>query len=203
MKASIAIVVTDYAKIRYAHAGNTRFALFRSGHQIRHSEDHSLTQQLARKNEIPKDKIAKHEERQNLTRYLGQEGRLNPAVSRKIKLKDGDILALFTRGFWEHCDPMDMSAAFQQAGKDPKAATELAERLLLDLHPEQIDNYTLAAIFVDKVYKDPNKGKKLKLLLSIGIPILLMLLIFGIVFMYGIKKAGKPPQYGAVPVKWN
>mgnify|MGYP005778636295 FL=1 len=188
MKASIAIVVTDYAKIRYAHAGNTRFALFRSGHQIRHSEDHSLTQQLARKNEIPKDKIAKHEERQNLTRYLGQEGRLNPAVSRKIKLKDGDILALFTRGFWEHCDPMDMSAAFQQAGKDPKAATELAERLLLDLHPEQIDNYTLAAIFVDKVYKDPNKGKKLKLLLSIGIPILLMLLIFGIVFYVRYQK---------------
>lgn len=37
MKASITIVVTDYASLRYGYAGNTRLHLYRSGALIRES----------------------------------------------------------------------------------------------------------------------------------------------------------------------
>lgn len=188
MKASITVVVTDYMKLRYGYVGNTRFNLFRGNYQIWHSQDHSLTQQMEKNNELPKDKVALHEERGNLTRYLGQDGLLVPQISKKIKLKDGDIAALFTRGIWEHCDQHDLSAAFMEAGKDPELAVLIVERLISDAHPEEIDNYTVAVIFINKVFVDPNKRQRLKLILSITIPVLIILLILGLVLFLTIRQ---------------
>lgn len=188
MKASITVVVTDYVKFRYGHLGNTRLSLFREGYQIHESRDQSLSQQLALRGELPKDKIAQHEERGNLTNYLGKRGDNVPVISRKLKLRNGDIIALYTRGIWEHCDGSDLSSAFCEAGKDPQEAVELAERLILDMHPDEIDNYTLAVIFVDKIFIDPNKSQKLKKILMIAIPIVLILLILGIILFFRFQK---------------
>ena len=48
--------------------------------------------------------LAKHEERNNLYAYVGQGDRFKPVISKKIKLENGDILALYTRGIWENLD---------------------------------------------------------------------------------------------------
>lgn len=188
MKASITVVVTNYIKIRYAYVGNTRFNLFRGNFMIRTSRDHSLSAAMAKKGALPIDKVAQHEQRGNLSRYLGQDGRLNPQVSRKIKLQNGDIIALHTRGIWEHCDQYDLLAAFTEAGKDPKLALEYIERLILDMHPEELENYTLALIFIDKIFVDPNRGKKIKRLLMILIPILVILIILGVIVYFQVQK---------------
>jgi serine/threonine protein phosphatase PrpC len=181
-RASITVAVTDYARLRYGQAGNTRLSLFRAGDLLHASKDHSLSQNLADQGEIPADKIARHEGRNNLSRYLGQKGSLQPWVSPAIQLKSGDILTLYTRGFWEACDSHDLRSALNDAGDDPKKAGELAERLILSAHPAELDNYTFAAVFINKVYVDPNKGKKLKLILKIAIPILILALVAGAVF---------------------
>jgi serine/threonine protein phosphatase PrpC len=181
-KASITVVVTDYASLRYGYAGNTRFHVFRADSLYHASKDHSLSQIMADKQEIPMDKIAKHEERGNLSRYLGQKGNLRPQISNKIRLVDGDILALITRGVWENCDSHDLHAALKDAGNDLEKACELTEHLVLSNQSKEIDNYTLAVIFVDKVYVNPNKGKRLKLILKIAIPILAVLVVIGVVF---------------------
>jgi serine/threonine protein phosphatase PrpC len=183
-RASVAVAVTDYTSLRYGHAGNVRLSLFRSGDLIRASKDHSLSQALADKNEIPADKIAKHEGRGNLSRYLGQKGRLAPQISGKIPLRDGDILALLTRGVWESCDQYDFRSALSDAGNDPQKACDLTERLVLSSHPEELDNYTLAVVFINKVYVDPKKGERLKLFLKIAVPILILALIAGAAFYF-------------------
>ncbi len=180
MKASITVVVTDYTTMRFGYVGNTRFHLYRGGQLLLESRDHSLSWSLMEEDELPKDKIAKHEERGNLTRYLGQEENLVPDVSKKTKLRDGDIIVLFTRGIWENIDSYDLQAVFEEAGREPEESVGYVERLILDAHPEEIDNYTFAAIFVNKTYVDPNKGKKIKTVLKIAIPVLLILLILGI-----------------------
>lgn len=183
LKASITVVVTNYQSVRYAWAGNTRFCLYRSGRLLDYSRDHSLSEQLVRKDELQRDKIAEHEERTNLARYAGQQGVLFPKISRKINLKDGDIFSLLTRGVWEQCDVWDIKASLDSAEKSPQLALEGLERLILDAHPERVDNYTAAIIFVDKVYIDPNKGKKLKRILAIVIPILAVILIVAVVLI--------------------
>ncbi len=180
MKASITVVVTDYTTLRFGYVGNTRFHLYRSGQLLLESRDHSLSWSMMEQDELPKDKIARHEERGNLTRYLGQEENLVPDISKKIKLRDGDIIALFTRGIWENIDSYDLQAVFEEAGREPAETVRYVERLILDAHPEEIDNYTFASVFINKIYVDPNKGKKIKTALKIAIPVLLVLLILGI-----------------------
>ena len=46
LKASVVIAVTDYRKLRYCHAGNSRFYLIRNGRLLERTIDQSLTQNL-------------------------------------------------------------------------------------------------------------------------------------------------------------
>lgn len=175
LRASITVVVTNYQKVRYAWAGNTRFYLYRSGRVIHESIDHSLSRQMADRGELPLDKIARHEERGNLALYAGQPEVLNPQVSRKIKLLDGDIFTLITRGVWERCDAGDIRAALDSAENDPQLALDGLERLMLDPYPDELDNYTAAVIFVDKVFADPNRRKKIRRIVTVCIVALVLL----------------------------
>jgi serine/threonine protein phosphatase PrpC len=183
MTASITIAVTDYRSLRYAYAGNSRFCLYRMGRLLEESRDHSLSMRFAERGELPLDKIALHEERNNLARYAGQPGSLSPQISKKIKLSDGDIFVLATRGLWEQCDAGDIKASLESAENEPEQALEGLERLFLDRHPADIDNYTVAVVFVDKVYNDPNKGKKLKKILMIAIPLFVVAAVIVVVLV--------------------
>jgi hypothetical protein len=58
-----------------------------------------------------------------------------------------------------------IKSSLESAENEPAQALEGLERLLLDRHPSDIDNYTAAVVFIDKVYNDPNKGKKFKRIL--------------------------------------
>ena len=53
LEASILVLVTDYKKARWAHAGNCRLALLHNGAIIEATKDTSLTQRLADSEEIP------------------------------------------------------------------------------------------------------------------------------------------------------
>ncbi|MCL2343190.1 MAG: hypothetical protein FWC62_04730 [Firmicutes bacterium] len=183
MQASITVVVTNYQAVRYAWAGNTRFYLYRAGRLLHESLDHSLSQEMTSRGQLPVDRIARHQERNNLYLFAGQPGRVTPEVSKKIKLKDGDIFALLTRGVWECCDAGDIRAALDSAENDPRLAVEGLERLMLDPAPNEMDNYTAAVVFVDKIFIDPNKGKKLKKILMIAIPVAIVLIALLIVLL--------------------
>ncbi|MCY6355725.1 PP2C family protein-serine/threonine phosphatase [Clostridium sp. ZS2-4] len=181
LKASITIMITNYTKVVYAVAGNTRFYLFRNGFLRYKSEDQSLTQVLADKEEVPLDKIAKHNERNNLYCYLGQNKLGKPYISRKIKLMEGDIIALLTRGIWENIDEQEMEDAVDEA-KDPEELCNNIEDMLLSKQLKEIENYTLSFTFVDKVFVNPNRKKKIKKIITILLPILIILIIGGVMW---------------------
>ena len=191
LRASIMVAATNYQKARYAWAGNTRFYLYRAGRLIRESTDHSLARQMAGRGELPMDKIALHEERNNLARYVGQPEALVPQVARKIKFHDGDIFTLITRGAWERCDAGDVKATLDSAENDPKLALDGLERLMLDPYPDELDNYTAAAVFVDKVFTDPNRKKKIRLVVTISLiaAALITALIVLLVVMHNNREA--------------
>lgn len=176
LKASLTLIITDYSKIRYAAVGNTRFYLFRTGFLRYKSEDQSLTSILSQEEDIPLDKISKHNERNNLYCYLGQNKLNNPYISKKIKLIDGDIIALGTRGIWENIDEQEITDAIDGA-KDSKELTDSIEDMLLSKQLKNIENYTLAVTYVDKVYIEPNKKAWIKKALFAAIPILIVLII--------------------------
>ncbi len=180
LRASVAVAVTNYVKYRYITVGNSRFALLRNERILQESKDQSLTENLVEKEEIPRDKAAMHEERNNLYSYLGQNtGRMQIQISRKKKLADGDMFFLYTRGIWENCNNVELLDAAKEVSKPQELADNVEELILSKLQPE-VDNYTLAVTFVNKVYLNPKKRWTLKRVLAIVIPVIVVLLAIGI-----------------------
>lgn len=180
LKASVTVVVTDYQKCRYGYAGNTRFRLYRDGKNILSSFDMSLSQDMVKEEKLSGDKLAEHEERNNLYCYFGRRT-FNPYISKRIKLQNGDIIALYTRGIWENVDEGELNDVFGESGNEPSEECDKVEDLLLSRQPENLDNYTFAAIYADKVFIDPNRKKRIKKIVTIAVVIVILLLIIGLV----------------------
>lgn len=206
LKASVAFIITDYQKARIVHVGNVRATIFRKARVYFETYDDSLSWDLYDQGDLTKDRIARHEERNNLTKYLGQGGKISPNISKKIKLQEGDVFSLYSRGVWENCDQFDMITSFAEADGDLKQTSDHIERVITDIKPpnfilpvgqrkrgrppkerdlkRDVENYTYAIGFADKLYLDPNKGKRKKLILKIVIPLLIILLLLSIVLFF-------------------
>jgi serine/threonine protein phosphatase PrpC len=180
-EASIMLLATDYANYRYAQAGNVRLCHMRNGAVLHESLDMSLAAILSGKGEIPKDKVAEHIERHNLSSFLGQRTqKFLPYVSKKRKLEDGDALALYSRGVWEKLSVLNILEALNDASS-PEDWTNAVEGVVLGPAKNTEEDYSFVSIFVDKIYENAENRKKLiKKILMIGIPILVILLVLGI-----------------------
>jgi len=183
LKASMTVVVTNYSKLIYSVVGNTRFYLFKDGYLKLQSKDESLTQDMADKDMLPLDKIAKHVERNNLSSYLGESNLDKPYVSKRIKLTDGDAFALLTKGIWENCDAKEIEDALEGA-KEPKDVVDSIEDMILSNQSKELENYTLALTFVEKAYINPKRKKIIKTIIFTAIPILLIIVIAVALLIY-------------------
>lgn len=148
--------------------------IYRNGFLTYQSTDQSLTADLAKQERVEQDTVALHEERNNLYAYLGQEKEFHPYISKKSKLTDADAIALYTRGIWEHIDEGELKDTFADATDDPEKTVGEIEELLLSRQPEHLSKYTFAAIFVNKIFTDPNRKRRIKRIIMTAIPILML-----------------------------
>ena len=183
LKASVIIVLTDYVKLRYGQAGNIRLRLYRNGFIKEETIDQSLSTDMVHEEKLPKDKVASHEERNNLYTYLGQKSDFHPHISKKIKLTNADAVALYTRDIWEHIDEGEMKDVFADASDKPQELVDTVEDLLMSRQPQDFGKYTFAVIFVNKIFTDPNRKRKIKRIMVIAAAVLSVLITAGI-FLY-------------------
>ena len=183
LKASVMIVLTDYVKLRYGQAGNIRLRLYRNGFIKEETIDQSLSTDMVHEEKLPKDKVASHEERNNLYTYLGQKSDFHPHISKKIKLTNADAVALYTRDIWEHIDEGEMKDVFADASDKPQELVDTVEDLLMSRQPQDFGKYTFAVIFVNKIFTDPNRKRKIKRIMVIAAAVLSVLITAGI-FLY-------------------
>ncbi|MCI6810800.1 MAG: PP2C family serine/threonine-protein phosphatase [Lachnospiraceae bacterium] len=186
LKASLTVVITDYVKLRFGYVGNTRFRIYRQGRCYFATTDMSLSQDMVHSGQVREDKASRHEERNNLYAYLGQKS-FHPFVSTKVKLLEGDILTLYTRGIWEQVDEGELLDVFSEAGNDPAEECDKVEELLLSRQPKELENYTFAAIYVEKVFQDPNRKRKIKGIIRITVVVLVLLLVVGLLLFFWQK----------------
>ena len=180
LKASVIVIVSDYEKIRYMEAGNIRLRMYRQGSKILTSRDMSLAGDLVAKHESD-TVLDKHEERHNLYAYLGKDGYFSPHVSDKVKLSDGDILAFYTSGIWEHVDEGEIDDIFKEAGNEPQESVDAIEDLLLSRQPDKLTSYTAAALFINKFYRDPEREQRRARYIKIAVIVFIVLLLIGII----------------------
>jgi serine/threonine protein phosphatase PrpC len=195
LKASMTVVVTNYSKLIYLVMGNTRFYHFKDGYLVNKSKDQSLAQELTDDEMIPLDAMSKHIERNNLSSFLGQDNFANPYISKRIKLSDGDVFALLTRGIWENCDAKEIEDSLDGA-KEPKEVIDNVEDMILSKKPKEIENYTLAMTFVEKAYINPKRKMMIKRAILIAIPIIILIVIA--VIAYNIMKNKKLDDMAAM-----
>ena len=188
LKASIVVAVTDYENVRFGYAGNVRAKLYRNNKTFYKTIDTSLSSEMVSKEMISEDALSRHEQRSNLYTFLGQKG-FSPVISGKIKLVDTDILILYTKGVWENVSEGEIDNIFAESGKDPKDALLKVEAVLLDKNLGYIDNYTIAGIYIDKVFieSDTKKKKRRKLILIVSIASVVVIL-GAIIALYFYKK---------------
>lgn len=188
-EASLTVILTDYRSFRYGYLGNTRMRMYRGGRVFRQTEDMSKAQEFVEQEKIARDVLQEHEERNNLYAYLGQGG-ARPFVSKKIKLLDTDIITLYTRGIWENLDEAELDDVFSEAGNEVQDSLDNVEELLLSRQPRNLENYTFAAIFINKVYSDPARAKKRKkiILFSVLAVILIIIVVCICIFLHRRKQ---------------
>lgn len=181
LKASVIIVVTNYAKLRYGQAGNVRMRLYRNGFVRYQSTDQSLALDLVKEQKVEPDKVAIHEERNNLYAYLGQEKEFHPYISRKIKLANTDAIALYTRGIWENIDEGELGDVYAEASNEPQELVDNVEELLLSRQPKNLGKYTFVTLFVNKVFTDPNKKRRIRRVIMITAVVLVIAVVVAVV----------------------
>jgi len=175
LKASVMIIVTDYITLRYAHAGNVRLQIISDSLIELESKDHSYYQQKVNDGTFHVDRSTGFEERNNLVNYAGIPRGFNTHVSKKYKLKEMDTALITTVGFWEHVTSIEVLDGLDQT-TDPKAVTDNLEDQLLSKQAENLNNYTIAAIFVNKLFlKEKKIWPIIKKVLLILIPLLIIL----------------------------
>lgn len=147
---------------------------------------------MLKEDKISQDKVAEHEERNNLYTYLGQERDFHPYISKKIKLTNSDIIALYTRGVWEHIDEGELKDAFADASDKPEETVANIEDLLLSRQPEDLRKYTLTVVFANKIFNDPNKKRRIKKIIIIVLVIVVVIaLIIALALIFHKKRQNK------------
>jgi serine/threonine protein phosphatase PrpC len=95
----VACIVQD--NIAYwAHAGDSRLFLMRSGKVVAQTRDHSRVRLLMDEGVINEAQAAVHPERNKIYSCLGSEHPPEIDFSRKTPLEQGDVLLLCTDGLW-------------------------------------------------------------------------------------------------------
>lgn len=175
LKASIMIIVTDYMKIRYAHAGNTRLYLLHNKEIVFQSKDQSYYQLKVTDGTYSATHEMGLRERNNLTNYVGIPKGFKKRTSKKIKLKETYTLLVTTVGFWEHVDRIELIDAVEDK-QTPEDVTDELEELVLLRNPKVLQSFTISAIFVNKLFLKENKVlKRIKMAFLILLPILIIL----------------------------
>lgn len=82
-----------------AHMGDSRAYLFRDGDLRQLTQDHSIVSLLMRHGEITPQEAEDHPAKGRLTRFVGMEAEVDPAV-QTIEMQTGDRLLLCTDGLW-------------------------------------------------------------------------------------------------------
>ncbi|WP_199909976.1 serine/threonine protein phosphatase [Paenibacillus sp. CAA11] len=192
LKASLLVVVTNYTNMVWASCGNARLYQFRHGRLNLKSKDQSLAQLLVDSGKLAESRLSTHEERGNLLNYLGKPDRFDPYISPKTPLADGDVLLLCTAGMWDQIEIPEIQDALADSS-EPEVLTDTLEELLLSKQAQTVNNYTAAAVYVNKIFNEKPKNRK-KWIKRIAIMLISMLLMGGGAWYMYAKQAERLVQ---------
>jgi serine/threonine protein phosphatase PrpC len=110
-----------------ANVGDSRTYLWRRGQLTQITHDHSLVYRLMQTNQITRDEIYTHPQRNQVYRSLGDKAQLEVDIFSET-LQPGDRLLLCSDGLWEMLRDPDIQAILNQAPSLQAACDKLIDR---------------------------------------------------------------------------
>lgn len=141
----VALFIDRRARMaQWIHVGDSRLYLFRRGHLLRRTQDHSLAAQLQQAGlSCSPDKA------HLLSHALGQADTDSIAPGAACTLEDGDAYLLCTDGFWNGLDDAAMQRCLQVAGNVTDWITLLAGQVRQHSDGKAAqDNYSALGVWV-------------------------------------------------------
>ena len=150
MRSTVVVLMLQEAQALWAHVGDSRLYHFSKGVKALQTRDHSVPQVMVDAGDIAYDDIRHHEDRNRLTRSLGNNGKLRTTIlDRPQEIGVGDAFLLCTDGFWEFVTEAEMEATLANSASPSDWLTQM-EVILIRKAPASHDNYTVTAIFVEQ-----------------------------------------------------
>lgn len=113
-------------RLYYAHVGDSRLLLLRSGEVTQLSRDHSLVARLVQSGSLRPEDAESHPQRNVLTAAIGVMDEVEPDCPREpLQMQPGDTLILCTDGLWGQVNAADMAEVLSTA-----SVSEAAKRLV-------------------------------------------------------------------------
>jgi serine/threonine protein phosphatase PrpC len=151
LKASLALVVTDYSEIIWAISGNSRLYLIRGNQVLFRSKDQSVAQSLFESGTITEDEMATVSERNSLTNYVGMEVGFNPLISKRFKLHEGDRLLLCNLGFWEQIRGHNLRRLLEVNLEEAPLMLRAFQETFFNQEAHVLNNYLVGLVTVNRV----------------------------------------------------
>lgn len=121
--------------------GDSRAYLFRDGRLIRLTADHSKVEQVLR---LSEEEALEHPERNKITRFMRPGIDWQPDISFH-NWKDGDAALVATDGITGSCRSWELEAFTAYWLSSNISPTALCDRIVRYVHPNLLDNATVAA----------------------------------------------------------
>ncbi len=141
MGTTIVAAVVRGNELVVAHVGDSRAYLLRGGALQQLTKDHSWVQEQVDSGLLTPEQAARHEQRNVITRNLGNEPQVHPDVAT-FALQEGDALLLCSDGLWGPVSDEEIAAVLQRQSGDLAAQSLIA---LANEHggPDNISTVTL------------------------------------------------------------
>ncbi len=146
-RATCAICLVQDKAAYWAHVGDSRVYLLREGKIQDRTRDHSHVEVLLQEGVIKEHQIATHPMRNFVESCLGGDAALpSITVSRKKRLKAGDMLITCTDGLWSGVSEREMGKlAHEQTGPVHETLRQMAEQAVSANAPYS-DNTSAASL---------------------------------------------------------
>jgi serine/threonine protein phosphatase PrpC len=145
--------------VHWAHAGDSRFYLFRDGAPRYKTVDHSYVARLEEFGVISAEEREHHPQQNYVTRCLGGEISVPEiTLGKPIDLKNGDTVLLCSDGLWSNIGESIIGDALQEQVELSEIILDLAQQAEATAYPES-DNVTAIGLRWSGGREEPDEAQ--------------------------------------------
>lgn len=144
----VALLIKDNTAV-YAYVGDSRLYMFSNKHIVFTTKDHSVCQLFVNAGELEYEKIRFHEDKNKITRALGQSEGFSVECGHLQFNADTDSFLLCSDGVWENLDSLQLEFEYCKSNSISDWLRNIETRILLQAS-KNMDNYSLIGVKTQK-----------------------------------------------------